>query len=84
MQPCGWAPSARPSPLPTGDRRSVDVKAQPPSVNVQNLQRRAAGVLPVHIDVPRAGKSHVFVRPLVVDEETSLTFRYRVERPRRR
>jgi hypothetical protein len=47
-----------------------------PSVNVQQLQRRAAGVLPVRIDVPRAGTSHRFVKPLVVDEETVVTFRY--------
>jgi hypothetical protein len=48
-----------------------------PSVNVQSLQRRAAGVLPVRIDVPRAGTSHRFVRPLVIDEETTVRFRYR-------
>jgi hypothetical protein len=48
-----------------------------PSVNVQSLQRRAAGVLPVRIDVPRAGSSHRFVKPLVVDEETVVGFRYR-------
>ena len=47
-----------------------------PSANVQLLQRRAAGVLPVRIDVPRAGTSHRFVKPLVVDEETVVTFRY--------
>jgi hypothetical protein len=48
-----------------------------PSVNVQSLQRRAAGVLPVRIDVPRAGSSHRFVKTLVVDEETVVGFRYR-------
>jgi hypothetical protein len=48
-----------------------------PSVNVQNLQRRAAGVLPVRIDVPRAGISHRFIRPLVIDEEMGLSFRYK-------
>jgi hypothetical protein len=47
------------------------------SANVQLLQRRAAGVLPVRIDVPRAGTSHRFVKPLVVDEETVVTFRYK-------
>jgi hypothetical protein len=66
------------------DRRWVDITKAEPSINVQNLQRRAAGVLPVRIDVPRKGQSHVFVRPLVVGEETTLSFRYRVERPRRR
>jgi hypothetical protein len=48
-----------------------------PSVNVQNLQRRAAGVLPVRIDVPRAGTSHRFFRPLVIDEEMAISFRYK-------
>jgi hypothetical protein len=48
-----------------------------PSANVQSLQRRAAGVLPVRIDVPRAGNSHRFLKPLVVDEETVVQFRYR-------
>jgi len=48
-----------------------------PSVNVQNLQRRAAGVLPVRMEVPRAGTSHRFVKPLVIDEATVVSFRYR-------
>ena len=50
---------------------------EPPSVNVQNLQRRASGVLPVRMEVPRAGSSHRFVKPLVIDEETKVTFRYK-------
>lgn len=49
-----------------------------PSANVLNLQRRVAGVLPVHVDVPRAGASYRFVRPLVLDEETVVRFRYKV------
>jgi hypothetical protein len=53
------------------------VQSQTPSVNMQNLQRRAAGVLPVRMDVPRAGESYRFVRPLVIDEETVVTFRYK-------
>jgi hypothetical protein len=48
-----------------------------PSQNVFNLQRRVAGILPVHVDVPRAGKSYRFVRPLVLDEETRITFQYK-------
>jgi len=44
---------------------------------VINLQRRVAGVLPVRIDVPRTGTLHRFVRPLVMDEETTVTFRYK-------
>jgi Carboxypeptidase regulatory-like domain len=50
------------------------------SVNVANLQRRVAGVLPIPIDVPKAGNSYRFVRPLVVDEETKVTFTYRAGR----
>ena len=46
------------------------------SQNVVNLQRRAAGVLPIPVDVPRAGKSHRFLRPLVVDDETTVRLRY--------
>jgi hypothetical protein len=61
------------------DRKERDQFRQQnePSVNVQNLQRRAAGILPVRIDVPRAGRSHVFVRPIVIDEDTTVAFRYR-------
>ena len=47
------------------------------SANVLNLQRRVAGVLPVAIDVPRTGASFSFVRPLVLDEETKVTFSYK-------
>ena len=47
------------------------------SPNVLNLQRRVSGVLPVRIDVPRAGNSYRFVRPLVLDEETQVTFAYK-------
>jgi hypothetical protein len=49
------------------------------SVNVLNLQRRVAGVLPVRIDVPHAGNSYSFVRPLVLDEETKVTFNYKTK-----
>lgn len=47
------------------------------SANVLNLQKRVAGVLPVAIDVPHAGTSFSFVRPLVLDEETKVTFSYK-------
>jgi hypothetical protein len=47
------------------------------SSNVVNLQRRVAGVLPIRVDVPRAGNSYRFVRPLVLDEETRVTFKYK-------
>jgi hypothetical protein len=47
------------------------------SVNVLNLQQRVSGVLPVRVDVPRAGNSYHFVRPLVLDEETKVSFSYK-------
>jgi hypothetical protein len=52
-------------------------KQAEPSQNVINLQRRTAGVLPVRVDVPRAGTSYQFVKPLVVDQEARVTFRYK-------
>lgn len=62
----------------TSDARKAQKAAnEAPSVNMQNLQRRASGVLPVRMDVPRAGTSHRFVRPLVIDEETVVTFHYK-------
>ncbi len=54
-----------------------DAPQQNASANVVNLQRRVAGVLPVRIDVPRTGTSFSFVRPLVLDEETKVTFSYK-------
>jgi hypothetical protein len=65
---------------PNAERPTKSLDAQrpePPSQNVVNLQRRAAGVLPVRVDVPRAGSSHQFVKPLVVDQVPSVTFRYK-------
>jgi hypothetical protein len=59
------------------DAQPKKVENEEPSVNVQNLQRRASGVLPVRMEVPRAGTSHRFVKPLVIDEETRVTFRYK-------
>ena len=47
------------------------------SASVVNLQKKVAGVLPVPIPVPRAGTSFAFVRPLVLDEETKVTFSYK-------
>jgi hypothetical protein len=49
----------------------------PPSANVYNLQQRVAGVLPVAVDIPRAGASYRFLRPLVLNEETKLSFSYK-------
>ena len=55
----------------------INQRATAPSQNVIDLQRRAAGVLPIRVDVPRAGTSHQFVKPLVVDQEAAVTFRYK-------
>ena len=58
--------------------RKINIEDQTkPSQNVTNLQRQVAGVLPVQMDVPRAGKSHRFVRLLVLREETRITFQYK-------
>lgn len=48
-----------------------------PSENVLNLQKRVAGVLPIAVEVPHAGTAFHFVRPLVVNEETRVTFTYK-------
>jgi hypothetical protein len=58
-------------------KKQLDQQMNGPSSNVMNLQRRVAGVLPVRVDVPRAGNSFRFVRPLVLDEETKVTFNYK-------
>ncbi len=71
----------RPDELQRSERPQAQAQsgANAPSQNVQNLQRRVAGVLPVRVDVPRAGQSYVFVRPLVLDEETTLRFQYKTK-----
>jgi hypothetical protein len=53
------------------------VNENAPSANVMNLQKRVAGVLPVAIEVPHTGTLFSFVRPLVLDEETKVTFSYK-------
>ncbi len=69
--------------LPANGRKLTELAALTPglsnqaSANVLNLQKRVAGVLPVPVDVPRAGTSFSFLRPLVLDEETKVTFSYR-------
>jgi hypothetical protein len=60
-----------------GDRKQEAPRTEPPSQNVVNLQRRAAGVLPIRVDVPRAGTSHQFVKPLVIDQAATVTFKYK-------
>jgi hypothetical protein len=63
--------------LPRDARKNAEKQQTAASSNVTNLQQRIAGVLPVRIDVPRAGNSYNFVRPLVLDEETKVTFTYK-------
>ncbi len=65
--------------------RKIEEQARPgraaqlalPSDNVVNLQKRVAGILPVRIDVPKSGRSYRFVRTLVLDEETRISFNYK-------
>jgi hypothetical protein len=60
------------------DEKKAEQRAQNiPSANVLDLQKRVAGVLPVRVDVPRAGNSYRFARALVLDEETKVTFNYK-------
>jgi len=60
------------------EQKKEDTAAQlAPSANVLNLQQRVAGVLPIRVDVPHEGASYRFVRPLVLNEETKVTFTYR-------
>jgi hypothetical protein len=58
-------------------RKNAEKQQMTASVNVTNLQQRVSGILPVRVDVPRAGNSYHFVRPLVLDEETKVTFTYK-------
>jgi hypothetical protein len=65
------------------DKKKQDAQVQnTASDNVLNLQKRVAGVLPVRIDVPRAGNSYRFARALVLDEETRVTFSYKTSEKR--
>jgi hypothetical protein len=58
-------------------KKAAEKQQMAASSNVINLQQRISGVLPVRVDVPRAGNSYNFVRPLVLDEETKVTFTYK-------
>ena len=58
-------------------RKTQSLLMLTPSQNVFNLQRRVAGILPVRVEVPRSGKSYRFVRPLVLEEETKITFQHK-------
>ncbi|HMD70065.1 MAG TPA: carboxypeptidase-like regulatory domain-containing protein [Bryobacteraceae bacterium] len=58
-------------------RTMMDLPVTPPPSNVLDLKQKVAGVLPIAIDVPRTGTSYRFVKPLVIDEETTVSFAYR-------
>src|SRR5713226_9602820 len=58
-------------------KKNAEKQQMAASSNVFSLQQRISGVLPVRVDVPRAGNSYHFVRPLVLDEETKVTFTYK-------
>jgi len=60
---------------PSSERK--EARTEPPSQNVINLQQRAAGVLPIRVEVPRAGTSHRFVTPLVIDRAATVSFKYK-------
>jgi hypothetical protein len=60
-----------------GNNKGNQRQQQPASANVFNLQKKVVGVLPVRVDVPRAGASYRFARMLVLDEQTRLTFDYK-------
>ena len=60
-------------------RQARALQLQIPSANVTNLQKRVAGILPVRIDVPKSGRSYRFVRTLVMDEETRISFNYKAK-----
>jgi len=62
------------------DEKKAEAQVQnTASQNVFDLQKRVAGVLPVRVDVPRAGNSYRFARALVLDEETKVTFSYKTK-----
>ncbi|HEX7289039.1 MAG TPA: carboxypeptidase-like regulatory domain-containing protein [Candidatus Angelobacter sp.] len=61
------------------DAKKQAQQQQAASDNVFNLQKKVAGVLPVRVDVPRAGTSYRFARTLVLEEQTKLTFNYRTK-----
>lgn len=58
-------------------RKQAEQQQLAASANVANFQQRVAGVLPIRVDVPHAGNSYRFFRPLVLDEETKVTFIYK-------
>ena len=62
---------------PIEDAVSEDDPTEPTPPHVLELQQRVAGVLPIQVEVPRAGRSYAFVTPLAVGDAPTLTVRYR-------
>ena len=60
-------------------KKDEGAASQGASQNVMDLQQRVVGVLPIAVNVPRTGNAYRFARPLVMDEETRLTFSYRAK-----
>lgn len=62
---------------PIEDAASEDDPTEPTPPQVLELQQRVAGVLPIQVEVPRAGRSYAFLTPLAVGDAPTLTVRYR-------
>src|SRR6266700_971420 len=60
-------------------KKTQEYQLNAASSNVFDLQKKVAGVLPVRVDVPRAGNSYRFARALVLDEETKVSFNYKTK-----
>jgi hypothetical protein len=60
-------------------KKNAEQQQMAASANVTNFQQRVAGVLPIRVDVPHTGNSYRFFRPLVLDEETKVTFTYKTK-----
>jgi hypothetical protein len=60
-------------------KKQAEQQQMAASANVTNFQQRVAGVLPIRVDVPHTGNSYRFFRPLVLDEETKVTFTYKTK-----
>ena len=60
-------------------KKNAEQQQMAASANVANFQQRVAGVLPIRVDVPHTGNSYRFFRPLVLDEETKVTFTYKTK-----
>jgi hypothetical protein len=74
-----FVPGATPDRKDRDEKKGEAFAQNGASQNVLNLQKRVAGVLPVRIDVPRAGNSYRFARALVLDEETKVSFNYKTK-----